>query len=301
MTETRENLTIPPDDAARGSASADLLSHVLAQVLLTGDGVYADAVTAGGQVILDPNIAHAFIVTEGACRCADPDDLHPVLIAPGDLILLPHGLGDAQLSASQDAKFVVCRFWFDPYSLRGMISSLPQLIHIPHAEGKGWLEGILHFLMIETTDTQPGAALMISKIIDVLIIRTLRTWVHLGPSTGWLGGLADARIARALKVLHQEPLQMWSVEELADVAGMSRSSFAERFTQLVGLSPLRYQNEWRLNLARDMLARGEARVGEIGLRIGYESEAAFSRAFKALFGHSPRDESVCSTGSNSDG
>lgn len=213
-----------------------------------------------------------------------------MLVEMGDLMLLPHGLGNIRLTAAQDAKVVICRFWFDPYSLRSMISALPQRIHIPRADGEGWLDGILHFLMIETTDTQPGAALMISKIIDVLIIRTLRTWVHLGPSSGWLGGLADARVARALKVLHQEPLQMWSVEALADIAGMSRSNFSERFTQLVGLSPLRYQNEWRLNLAREMLARGEARIGEVGQRIGYESEAAFSRAYKALFGHSPRGE-----------
>jgi AraC-like DNA-binding protein len=290
ITETRENLTVPPDDAARGAASGDLLSHVLAQVRLTGDGVYADAIPAGGQVALNPSIAHAFIVTEGAFQCAAPEDSHSMLVEMGDLMLLPHGLGNIRLTAAQDAKVVICRFWFDPYSLRSMISALPQRIHIPRADGEGWLDGILHFLMIETTDTQPGAALMISKIIDVLIIRTLRTWVHLGPSSGWLGGLADARVARALKVLHQEPLQMWSVEALADIAGMSRSNFSERFTQLVGLSPLRYQNEWRLNLAREMLARGEARIGEVGQRIGYESEAAFSRAYKALFGHSPRGE-----------
>ena len=131
---------------------------------------------------------------------------------------------------------------------------------------------------------------MISRIIDLLVIRTLRTWVRLGHTSGWLGGLSDPRIARALKVMHERPMQPWSIDALADVAGMSRSTFAERFSALVGRSPLRYQNEWRLNLARDMLARRDARIGEIGLRIGYESEAAFSRAYKALFGHPPRDE-----------
>jgi AraC-like DNA-binding protein len=90
--------------------------------------------------------------------------------------------------------------------------------------------------------------------------------------------LSDARIARALKVMHERPLQRWSVDALADVAGMSRSSFCERFAMLVGRSPLRYQNEWRLNLARDMLIARDGRVGEIALRVGYGSEAAFSRA-----------------------
>ena len=123
------------------------------------------------------------------------------------------------------------------------------------------------FLLVETTDAEPGAALMISRIIDLAVIRTLRTWVHLGRTSGWLAGLADPRIARALKVMHERPLQRWSVETLSDVAGMSRSSFCERFNALVGRSPLRYQNEWRLNLARDMLAAGDGRVGEIGLRV----------------------------------
>ena len=100
-----------------------------------------------------------------------------------------------------------------------------------------------------------------------------------------MGGSHEAFTDRG----HEKPLQRWSVEALSDVAGMSRSSFCERFNALVGRSPLRYQNEWRLNLARDMLAAGDARVGEIGLRVGYESEAAFSRAYKALFGHSPRE------------
>ncbi len=124
--------------------------------------------------------------------------------------------------------------------------------------------------------------------------------VHQGHTSGWLGGLSDARIARALKAIHEKPMQRWSIEALADVAGMSRSSFCERFTTLVGRSPLRYQNEWRLSLARDMLVRRDARVGEVGLRIGYESEAAFSRAYKALFGHSPRAESAMLSGTGLD-
>jgi AraC-like DNA-binding protein len=171
-----------------------------------------------------------------------------------------------------------------------MISALPQRIHLRRADVAGWLDGMLPFLMVEATDTQPGSALMISRIIDLIVIRTLRTWVQLGRISGWLGGLSDARIARALKAVHEKPLQRCSIETLAEAAGMSRSSFCERFAGLVGCSPLRYQNEWRLNLARDMLLRRDGRVGEIGLRIGYESEAAFSRAYKALFGRSPRDE-----------
>jgi transcriptional regulator GlxA family with amidase domain len=131
---------------------------------------------------------------------------------------------------------------------------------------------------------------MVSRLIDLAVIRTLRTWIHCGPIVGWFGGLADPRIANALKAIHERPMQRWRIEALASIAGMSRSSFCERFTALIGRSPLRYYNEHRLTLARDLLAKQSARVGEVGLSIGYESEAAFSRAYKNLFGHSPREE-----------
>jgi AraC-like DNA-binding protein len=168
--------------------------------------------------------------------------------------------------------------------------ALPPFIHIATEEGASWLGGLLHFMMIEASDIQPGAGLMISRLIDLGVIRALRTWIQRGQTSSWLGGLADDRIARTLKAIHDAPMQRWSIETLAGIAGMSRSNFCERFAALVGRSPLRYQNEWRLTLARDLLRRRQARIGEIGLSIGYESEAAFSRAYKTLFGHSPRGE-----------
>jgi AraC-like DNA-binding protein len=217
------------------------------------------------------------------------DNQTPIVVETGDLLLLPRGAGDLRLVASATpATIIVCRFWFDLESLRGMIFALPQCIQIQRAESVGWLEGIVNFLLVEASDVQPGAALMISRLIDLVVIRALRSWIHRRQTSGWLGGLSDARIASALKAIHEQPMQRWSIEALAAIAGMSRSNFCDRFTALVGRSPLRYQNEQRLALARDLLARRGARVGKIGLSIGYESEAAFSRAYKRLFGHSPR-------------
>ncbi|MGC1305070.1 MAG: AraC family transcriptional regulator [Caulobacteraceae bacterium] len=288
MTETLENLIIHPELEGRSGDSGDLLSHVLAQVRLTGDRVYSCVVGEAGRLELETGAAHLLVVTQGALRI-EADEQAPIAVDTGDLLLLPRGPGDLQLLAGDGpAAAVVCRFWFDPDSLRGMIFALPQCIHIRRAEGAGWLEGIVHFMMLEAGDVQPGAALMISRLIDLIVIRALRTWVHLGRSSGWLGGLSDARIARVLKAIHEKPMARWSIEALAGLAGMSRSSFCERFTVLVGRSPLRYHNEWRLTLARELLVKRDARVGEIGLSIGYESEAAFSRAYKAVFGHSPR-------------
>jgi AraC-like DNA-binding protein len=117
----------------------------------------------------------------------------------------------------------------------------------------------------------------------------MRIWVQTAKpeDKGWLGALADPRISRALKTIHDEPFRRRTVAELADIAGMSRSAFAERFTTLIGAAPLHYQTRWRLLLANEMLKRGDARVSEVGRRIGYDSDAAFSRAFKAQFGVAP--------------
>ena len=214
----------------------------------------------------------------------------PVILQPGDLVLLPHGPRDLRLTVgTSPAAVVVCRFWFDPDSLQEMLFALPTMIHVQQAEASDWLSNIIQYLLREATDPQPGSALMVSRIIDLVVIRTLRTWVHRGQASSWLGGLADARIARVLKSIHDQPAQPLTIDALAAIAGMSRSSFSERFTALVGQSPLRYRNEWRLTLARNMLAKGVLRVGEVAPDVGYESEAAFSRAYKAFFGHTPRD------------
>jgi AraC-like DNA-binding protein len=290
MTGLPENLTINPEVAVGGAPSTDLLSHVLAQIRLTGDRLYSCILTDKGRLELEAEAAHVCVVTAGRLNI-ERDGQTPAVIDTGDLVLLPRGAGDLRFVASgTPATVILCRFRFDPDSLRGMIFALPQCIQIPRAESAGWLEGIVHFLLVEAGDVQPGAALMISRLIDLVVIRALRSWVHQGHSSGWLGGLSDARIASALKAIHERPMQRWSIGTLAGIAGMSRSSFCERFTTLVGRSPLRYHKEWRLALARDLLAKRSARIGEIGLSIGYESEAAFSRAYKGLFGHSPRVE-----------
>ncbi|KJV08468.1 AraC family transcriptional regulator [Elstera litoralis] len=286
MTELLENLIDHPESSVRGPQS-DLLSHVLAQIRLTGDCVYARSLAQAEPLELDIDAAHVCIVMQGTLHMESDDPITGALDA-GDVGLLPRSAGDLRLVAGAPTTVVVCRFWFDPDSLRSMIFALPRCIHIRKADGANRLDGIVHFLLSEAKDVQPGATLMISRMIDLVVIRVLRSWIHQGQTSGWLGGLSDARIARALKAIHEEPLKRWSIEALANIAGMSRSSFCARFTALVGRSPLRYHSEWRLGLARDMLAKRSARVGEIGLSIGYASEAAFSRAYKALFGHSPR-------------
>ncbi len=294
-----ENMTENPARAREippsGMSAPDLLSHVLAQIRLSGDHVYVVSLPAGQGLDLPPDAATICVVTEGALRLGEER------IGQGDLVLMAHGVraasNGAQPVAEAPTRIVVCRFHFDPDTLRALVAHLPGLIHIRHDEGAAWLENIAFFMLAETGDVQPGASLMIARLIDLIVIRTLRTWVQRQiprgrDATGWLRGLADARIARVLQTIHDAPFDAWTVDDLAAIAGMSRSSFSARFADLVGVPPLRYQARWRLALARDMIRGGGRRVGEVALAIGYEAEAAFSRAYKAEFGQSPAADIV---------
>ncbi|MGY2166067.1 AraC family transcriptional regulator [Pseudomonas tolaasii] len=290
MTNPLEHLIIHPEMKLEGLAKGDLLSQVLAQIRLTGDRVYSTALNSNQPLDLDQQSAHICVVQQGQLHLEGVDQ-PAVTLAQGDILLLPHDPTGISLTAGEGpAAVVICRFWFDGSSFQAMLFALPRLIHIRKAEAADWAEGILHFMLLEANDSQPGGALMISRLIDLTVIRILRTWVHLNAASGWLGGLSDARIARALKAIHEAPGQQRSIAALAALAGMSRSHFCDRFSALVGRSPLRYQNEWRLRLAKTMLARQDSRIGEVGFAIGYESEAAFSRAYKAFFGRSPRED-----------
>lgn len=290
MTDLLKDLTILPHMHLEGLATGDLLSQVLAQIRLTGDRVYSVRQPEGKRLALNANSAHVCVLQKGQLHI-EANDGQAQTIREGDILLLPHDSSSLDIRASEGpAALVICRFWFDASSFQAMLFAMPWLIHIQQADAAAWSEGLLHFMLIEANDTQPGGALMVSRLIDLTVIRILRTWVKQGTASGWLGGLSDERIARALRAIHEKPGQQWRIDALAAICGMSRSSFCERFTTLVGRSPLRYQNEWRLTLAKTMLARHKSRISDVGFAIGYESEASFSRAYKAYFGRSPRED-----------
>jgi AraC-like DNA-binding protein len=279
------DLTDRPKPPSGDEETADLLSVTLSRMRLKGERVAVDWLEAGQQPPLARGSAWLLIVRAGG--------IGP--LETGDLLLLPHGIdfpGAPSLSARDATELLTCRFRFEPDLLPGMVSALPDWVHITSAEGGGWLEGLSHFMQIETVDIQPGASLMMARLIDLAVIRALRTWVHRGGAAGWLGGLSDPRIARALKLVHAEPFRGWSLEELSQLAGMSRSSFCARFQELIGESPSRYRNRLRLAEARNFLRTGQGRVGDIALAVGYESEASFSRAYKAQFGVPPANDLI---------
>lgn len=297
----------------------DLLSHVLALVRLRADLIFSAELTSPWALRVDAGQACFHIVTEGE-TWVESDNADAVHAVAGDLLLMSRGNGHVigtqgekpvslrellDKQAHDDRFFsqtggdgpltrlITGAFRFEAENLPSMLDILPPVVCIPKSartEEDGWLETAARYLLAEAkTPHHPGAALMISRLVEILVIRTLRTWIRTASPqvSGWLGALADSRISRAVKAIHDEPFRRWTVGELAALAGMSRSSFASRFSALVGAAPLHYQTRWRLILAKDLLQRSDMRVSDVARRIGYESDAAFSRAFKKQFSAPP--------------
>jgi AraC-like DNA-binding protein len=200
-------------------------------------------------------------------------------------ILLQHGGGGAQ------TLMTCCTFQFVNGDYNPLLAVLPPLIHIPSGREQldEWLEPTLKMLGYEARHPRPGSETLIARLIDIILVQAVRLWIEEQPHDqgGWLGALRDPQIGPALGLIHREPQRDWSVASLAREVAMSRSIFAAKFSSLVGDPPLTYLTRWRLWQASKLLGDGYLSVGETALRVGYESEAAFSRAFKRHFGHSP--------------
>jgi AraC family transcriptional regulator, alkane utilization regulator len=173
---------------------------------------------------------------------------------------------------------------FDP-----MLQALPRLIHV-RAGNQGaaqWREASLRYALEQAA--VPGASELCSRIPELVLVDCLQQFASTLSSerTGWLAALRDPTIGRALALMHAQPTEDWTVENLAQRIAVSRSVLADRFTQLVGQPPMKYLAQWRLQMAADLVRTSELSISEIAGRVGYDSEAAFSRAFKRQFGASP--------------
>ena len=171
-----------------------------------------------------------------------------------------------------------------------LLDALPPLIHIRgKSEEAGVLRWVLDRISLEVTSGQPGTALMRDNLAHIMFVQTLRTYLasEERPPAGWLGALADSRIGEAIRLLHANPSRHWTLDELSSSVAMSRSNFALRFKALVGIAPLDYLLRWRMRLAARELGRATRSVSSIALSLGYESESAFSKAFKRIMGSSP--------------
>jgi AraC-like DNA-binding protein len=226
---------------------------------------------------------------EGHVLRGEPDALAPEITAiPHDMVenryaLLEHG-GDGARTT------MVCgAVRFDHPAARTLVALLPDLVHVPVSPLTERLQDTLRLMALEVDEMRPGGEAVLTRLADVLVIQAIRTWLETDDAarTGWLGALADRHVGRALALIHRDPARDWTVAALAAELALSRSSFAARFTELVGEPVMAYVTRWRMHVALDRLQSGDATVAQLAGTLGYRSEAAFSRAFKRVVGTSP--------------
>jgi AraC-like DNA-binding protein len=195
------------------------------------------------------------------------------------------GLGP---EAERDTTLVCGYLGCDVRPFNPVLTSLPRQMLLAGV-ASGWLSQFPQQVVTESRAGRVGSGSMLTRMAELMFIEVVRRHVEqMTPEqTGWLAGLRDDVVGPAIAQLHARPAHPWTLDELARTIASSRSVLAERFTRIVGVAPMLYLTRWRLQLAAERLARGSAKVAAIGAQVGYDSEAAFSRAFKRETGHSP--------------
>ncbi len=172
-----------------------------------------------------------------------------------------------------------------------LLASMPRVLRMPGvAAGSGsWIASCLRALVEESNRKRPGGEAVLERMSEMLFVEVLRRYVDTLPAnqTGWLAGMRDVAVGRALALMHERPAEPWTVERLGEETAMSRSTLHERFVHYIGQPPMQYLAQWRMQLAAAWLRDTDAKVIEIALEVGYENEAAFSRAFRRAVGESP--------------
>jgi AraC-like DNA-binding protein len=254
------------------------------KVRLAEGGEVLDA--AAGDLILFPQEGRHLMGT----------DLH---LAPmeGSAAVTPDPRSNAELfhmrhgGGGSATRFICGYLACNRSVLRPLLEGLPRMLRIRVGEepASALLRELLQAGVRESSAGQPGAGSVLAKLAELLFVEALRRYMASLPpqGRGWLAGVRDAQIGRALALLHGEPGKAWTVDDLAREVALSRSALAERFATLVGESPMQYLTRWRLALAAQALRSGREPIARIAERSGYESEAAFSRAFKREFGAPP--------------
>jgi AraC-like DNA-binding protein len=187
---------------------------------------------------------------------------------------------------------IVCGYLgCDARPFNPLLASMPRMLRIPGlaAEGSAWIAGFLRSVVEESNRKRPGGEAVLERMTEMLFVEVLRRYVDTLPpdQAGWLAGMRDTGVGRALALMHQRPAEAWTLERLGEEAALSRSTLHERFVHFIGQPPMQYLAQWRMQLATGRLRDSDAKVVDVALEVGYESEAAFARAFKRAVGTSP--------------
>jgi AraC-like DNA-binding protein len=185
---------------------------------------------------------------------------------------------------------LVCGFLgCDVRPFNPLIATLPRLLHLKAAENQGWTAAFMLHAVGESQNKRPGGEVMLERMSEMMFVDAVRRYIDTLPeeSRGWLAGLRDRFVGRALALMHDAPATEWTVDELGRLVGLSRSALHERFAELIGQPPMQYLTNWRMQVAATLLRDSNATVISVAQDVGYHSEAAFARAFKRLVGLPP--------------
>ncbi|MEM7189004.1 MAG: AraC family transcriptional regulator [Pseudomonadota bacterium] len=303
MTGTLEDLAATPNFGTDAFSEVLDIVHVRGETarLITPDGPLDMSVAAGTPCV--------YIVEQGELEIRAEGEA-PVRLHENQIALMLQGTAhqaafsdprrntpQARLidpETGERATAAINCFW-GSFSVDGdlasrILQSLPPIIVLdsPSEDPIEWVDLVCELVLREVGATRPGASLMVSRLLDLLLVIILRRWAQTEDSLpGWLAAAKDERIARAVSAIHADPARTLTNEELADLAGMSRSSFTERFKRVMGQQPGAYLRAWRLDQAAEALMHSSAPIDAIAERVGYASKEAFSRAFQAKFGAAP--------------
>ena len=295
----------------RAAPMTDPLSEIIA--LLQPRAVFSRRISGAGRwgvrysAFGEPSFC---AVLEGSCRLA-VEGHRPLTLEAGDFVLLPATPGvtmsgfeparleqlDPQIMSKlvgevrhgtrggrPDVRLLGGWFAFDSPDTGLLVSLLPSLVHVRGVER---LSVLVRMVGEEASESRPGRDLVLIRLVEVLLIEALRAAPGDDAPPGLLRGLADERLAPAIRQIHSQVARSWTVPMLARSAALSRSAFFERFTRTVGLPPMEYVLSWRMAVARDLLRRQDMPVGEVAERVGYGSASTFSTAFSRHVGQPP--------------
>jgi len=245
-----------------------------------------------GDILLVPH-GDAYVIASSAELCTETQvDLDSALdffrmMAAGELPFVVVDGGGGQTSSHLVCGFLGC----DERPFNPALAALPPLVRLrPPADAAGdRLQSLIDYALAEARAPQAGGRCVLLRLAELMFVEVVRQCLAEAPDSprGWLAGLRDPLVGRALRLLHRRPAASWTIQSLASEVGSSRSRLAEGFTRLVGLPPMKYLTRWRLQLAARMLADGTKKIAAVAREVGYESDAAFSRAFKRFAGVSP--------------
>ena len=190
---------------------------------------------------------------------------------------------------SADASIVCGFLGCDLQPFNPLIAALPRMLHLRATDDDAWIAKFTQQAVAESNARRPGGEAMLARMSEMMFVDAVRRYADHLPteSAGWLAGLRDRFVGRALALMHEQPARDWSVDELGRHVGLSRSALHERFVHLIGVPPMQYLAQWRMQAAACLLLETRATVAAIALDVGYDSEAAFARAFKRLVGKPP--------------